>query len=138
MNIHFISQTLRPVPGSRPLCGLAVYGGRLSSASKKQKPNWGWISTKFESLWAGITISWYASWRIFFFGISKSDWEKKAPSITLSQLRVLFEAVLPLRHKDVEIAIEIVKWVQARNHRAYLSHRKRKLKKLSLQSEVAL
>jgi len=48
----------------------------------------------------------------FFCGILKYDWEKKAPSITLSQLRILLEAVLPLRHYDVDAVIEQVLWIQ--------------------------
>jgi len=40
------------------------------------------------------------------------------------QLRVrwLLKAVLPLREFDIETAIELVRWVKGRNHRAYLSH----------------
>jgi hypothetical protein len=36
---------------------------------------------------------------------------------------LLLKAVLPLRVFDIEMAIELVEWIQARNHRAYLSHR---------------
>ncbi len=66
---------------------------------------------------------------IFFFGILKSDWKKKAPSITLSQLRVLLEAVLPLRHYGINDAIELVAWIQNKNHAAYLSHRRKNIAK---------
>jgi len=52
---------------------------------------------------------------------------KKAPSITLSQLRVLLEIVLPQRRYDVDTAIELVKWIQTKNNSAYLSHRKRRI-----------
>ncbi|MFH1526949.1 MAG: hypothetical protein ABIG69_09900, partial [Bacteroidota bacterium] len=56
---------------------------------------------------------------------------KKAPSITLSQLRVLLEVVLPLRTYDIDAAISLVRWVQIKNHKAYLSHRKKRLKDIT-------
>jgi hypothetical protein len=37
------------------------------------------------------------------------------------------KTVLPLREFDIEMAIELVAWLQQRNHRAYLSHRKKKM-----------
>jgi hypothetical protein len=49
--------------------------------------------------------------------------EKKAPSTAVSQLRMLIEWVLPLRHFDVCMALDIIKWIQLRNYRSYLSHR---------------
>jgi len=53
---------------------------------------------------------------------------KKAPSVTLSQLRILLKAVLPIRRYDTEAIIVFVREIQIRNHRAYLSHRKKKLR----------
>jgi hypothetical protein len=35
--------------------------------------------------------------------------------------------VLPIKKFDVVDLIDLVSWVQMKNHRAYLSHRKRKL-----------
>jgi hypothetical protein len=35
--------------------------------------------------------------------------------------------VLPMKVFDVLDLIELVSWIQIKNHRAYLSHRKRKL-----------
>src|SRR2546427_1565941 len=51
---------------------------------------------------------------------------KKAPALTVSQLRVLLEVILPLRTYTVPEALAFVAWVQRCNHRAYLSHRKRR------------
>jgi hypothetical protein len=52
--------------------------------------------------------------------------KKKAPAITLSQLRILLEVVLPLRTFSTEDAIKLVRWIQIKNHAAYLSHRNKK------------
>jgi hypothetical protein len=51
---------------------------------------------------------------------------KKAPALTVSQLRMLLEVILPLRTYMVVDALELVVWVQRCNHRAYMSHRKRR------------
>jgi hypothetical protein len=42
------------------------------------------------------------------------------------QMRTLLEVVLPLRTYTIEDVLKLVAWVQRRNHRAYLSHRKRR------------
>jgi hypothetical protein len=55
---------------------------------------------------------------------------KKAPSITLSQLRVLIRQLLPIKRHTLETLFEQIVWIQRRNHRAYLSHRKRRLKEV--------
>jgi hypothetical protein len=67
-------------------------------------------------------------------GISRSDWEKKAPAITTSQLRLILRTVLPLRTFDIDMAIWLVGWIQRRNHRAYLSHRRKRIASTNLQS----
>ena len=51
---------------------------------------------------------------------------KKAPALTVSQLRLLLAVILPLRTYTVPEALALVAWVQRCNHRAYLSHRKRR------------
>lgn len=51
---------------------------------------------------------------------------KKAPSITLSQLRMFLKLLLPLKKHNPETMIQEVIGIQARNHRAYRSHRKRR------------
>jgi hypothetical protein len=51
---------------------------------------------------------------------------KKAPALTVSQLRMLLEVVLPLRTYAIADVLTLVAWVQQRNHRAYLSYRKRR------------
>jgi hypothetical protein len=50
---------------------------------------------------------------------------EKAPSITLSQLRVLLKVILPMKRHALETLIEQVIRIQNRNHRAHMSHRKR-------------
>jgi hypothetical protein len=62
----------------------------------------------------------------FFLWHLKIRLGKKAPALTVSQLRMLLEVGLPLRTFTIEDAIAVVAWVQRRNHCAYLSHRKRR------------
>ena len=52
----------------------------------------------------------------------------KSPLLTLSQIRVLLQAVLPLRVFDALDLISLVRSTQIKNHRAYLSHRKKRLR----------
>jgi hypothetical protein len=53
-------------------------------------------------------------------------WRKKAPALTVSQLRMVLEVGLPRRAFVIEDILDLVAWVQRRNHRAYLSYRKRR------------
>jgi hypothetical protein len=46
--------------------------------------------------------------------------------------------ILPLRTFDVDEALEIVRWIQYRNHLAYQSHRKRKAEEMAALSEMSL
>jgi hypothetical protein len=66
----------------------------------------------------------------FFLWQMKIRLGKKTPAITLSQLRVLLKVVLPMRVFDTKAAIDLVKWIQEKSHRPYLSHRKKKLENM--------
>jgi hypothetical protein len=48
------------------------------------------------------------------------------------------KTVLPLRKFDAEMIIELIDWIQRRNHRSYLSHRKKQLAKAAGDPYVAL
>ena len=52
---------------------------------------------------------------------------KKAPALTVSQVRRLLEVVLPLKVFHADEVLRYVAGMQQRHHRAYLSHRKRRL-----------
>jgi SRSO17 transposase len=62
----------------------------------------------------------------FFLWHLKLHLGKKAPALTVSQLWTLLEALLPQRRYTIEEVLALVAWVQRRNHRAYLSHSKRR------------
>jgi hypothetical protein len=40
------------------------------------------------------------------------------------------EVILPMKRHTLENLLEKIVWIQERNHRAYLSHRKRRLHNL--------
>jgi SRSO17 transposase len=63
------------------------------------------------------------------------EWKDRAPALTLNQVRLLLTSVLPRAVFDAERALFLVQYYQRRNHAAYLSHRKRKLKQLEALAE---
>ena len=56
--------------------------------------------------------------------------EKKAPALTVAQVRRLLEVVLPLKVIQAEEVLQLIAGMQQRHHRAYLSHRKRRLREI--------
>jgi len=62
-------------------------------------------------------------------------WQDRAPALTLNQVRLLLTSVLPTPVFDAERALFLVRYYQRRNHAAYLSHRRRKLKELEAVAE---
>jgi len=62
-------------------------------------------------------------------------WQERAEALTLNQVRLLLTSVLPRAVFDAERALFLVQYYQRRNHAAYLSHRRRKLKELEALAE---
>lgn len=54
----------------------------------------------------------------------------KAPALTLPQAKLLLMGVLPKQEFDADWVLEVIGYRQRRNHAAYISHRKRRLKML--------
>ena len=90
---------------------------------KKVKQNSGWTITKAQiprvaPPHAHHDAGAFLLWRLASRG--------KKLALTVSQLRMLLHVVLPWRTYSVEDILKLVAWLQQRNHRAYLAHRKRR------------
>lgn len=74
----------------------------------------------------------------FFLVRLKRRLSDKAPALTLPQTVLLLQAVLPKPALDAQLALDIIRYRQRRNHDAYLAHCKRRLRLLPPLSEVSL
>jgi len=74
----------------------------------------------------------------FFLVRLKLKFKHKAPALTLPQTVLLLQSILPKPDFDAQLALDIVRYRQRRNHDAYRSHRNKRLLKLDPVTKVSL
>jgi SRSO17 transposase len=66
----------------------------------------------------------------FFLVRLRLKFKDSAPALTVPQVRLLLQVVLPKKAFDAQEVLDLVRRMQYRHHAAYLSHRKRKIQRL--------